>query len=138
MSLKSIKVVGPFIALALLVLTGCPVDEFSDARITSLTLSRTTFAVSETGMTDEFIDAEVEFEGFIDPVDPDQSNIFLQDFDREAQPASSRVEGNVLFLDDITTSWLNVGVGEHAVGATLVTPTESVTQLNLVTVTITE
>lgn len=127
------------VVVGVVFLTGCPVDEFSDARISSLTLSRSTFTVSETGMTDEFIDAEVVTAGFIDPVEPDESEIFLQDIDRAAVPMSSSVEGDVLLLNGIATSWLSgLGAGQHQVGATVVTTTESVTQLNLATITITE
>jgi hypothetical protein len=129
-----------FLACAVLILaTGCGPEEFSDGEITSLSLSRSTFTVSETGMTDEFINAEVTFTGFFDPVDADASEIFLQEFNRAAVPRSSEVQGNTLFLNEIATSWLSgLGVGTHNVGATLVTSTGSVTQLDLTTVTITE
>jgi len=113
-------------------------EEFSDAQITSLTLSRSTFTVSETGMTDEFITAEVSYIGFFDPVDPDRSEIFLQEFDRAADPMSATVDGNTVLLEGIATSWLSVGAGTHNIGATVTTDSESVTQLNLATVTITE
>ena len=118
--------------------TGCGAEEFSDAEITSLTLSRNTFTVSETGMTDEFITATVSYTGFFDPVDPERSEIFLQEFDQAAVPMEKTVDGNTLTLSGIATSWLSVGAGTHSVGATVATDTESVTQLNLATVTITE
>ncbi len=138
MQRKMVRGCLPVVLILLTFAMGCGDEQFSDAQITSLTLSRTTFTTSETGMTDEFITATVTFEGFFDEVDPERSEIFLQDFDRAAVPQSATVSGNTLTLTDIATSWLSVSPGTHSIGATVATPTESVTQLNLATVTITE
>ena len=137
--MKRLTLLLAFIAI---VLTGCGelVNNATGARIANLTITPDTITATDTGMTDEFFTATMVVEGFVDPVDPDTAVIFLQEPNRlEAQPQSRSIDGNTITLDGIAKTWVGgLDPGVYPVGGEVRSETESVTQLDLATITIEE
>lgn len=110
------------------------------AEIVSLTLSPDTISLSDTGMTDEYFTATLVVDGFIDPVDVDSVEVFIQDPERvEAEPGTRDIDGNTITLGMIAKSWFaGLEAGVYNIGAEVSSETEQVLQLDLTTVTVEE
>jgi hypothetical protein len=127
-----------FLAVAL---TGCgELDDITGAEIVSLEIDPDTLNLSETGMTDEFFTATIVVSGFEDEVDVETANVFLQDPERvDAAPGFREIEGDTITLGMIAKTWVgDLDPGVYSVGAEVSSATETVRQLDLATITITE
>lgn len=130
------------LVLMVLPLTGCPLDETTDPTIASMSITPNTIAVSSTGMTDEFFTVTITTANFASTITT--ANVFIQDADganRDGTPETTMINGEVVVLNKIPLSWFSgLGAGTYKLGAQVSSEggAESVTQLDLATVTVTE
>ena len=135
------------IALAF-VMFGCGDDLAGGPSVTDMTITPSTIAVSDTGMTDEFFSVQIQVAGFSEPVDAASTRVFFSDgaTDIEGIYGSSSLVGTTIQLDRIATSWFQGQTpGSYELGVTVQSvaddsgrPAESVTEFGLASVTITE
>ncbi len=108
-------------------------------RIDSLTIEPDTLSASETGMTDEFFTATLVIAGFEDEIVLDEVEIFIQEPEVAAVPQDATIEGDTIILDQIAKSWFAGLEPEiYDIGASVESETESIRELNLTTITVTE
>lgn len=135
-----------FLAILVLVSTGCGEDLGFGPEIVSMTVSPDTLSTTETGMTDQFFTITIEVSGFTDEIDVEATRAFIQPDEVDAVYESATLVGNTITLDRIATGWFQtLPPGTYDIGAEVSTvpgdngqPTEAVERLNLTTVTITE
>lgn len=130
------------LVLMVLPITGCPLPEDTDPTIVSMTINPNTIAVSSTGMTDEFFTVTITTANFASTITT--ATVFIQDADggnRDGTPETTTINGEVVTLNKIPLSWFSgLSAGSYRLGAQIATQdnAESVTQLDLATVTVTE
>lgn len=125
------------IALPALLAVGCGEDIGAGATIDSLTVDPDIISLSDTGMTDEFFTVTIVVSGFADEVDPERTEVFVQEPEVAAVPGSTDVTGDTITLTMIAKTWVGgLDAGLYDVGATVRSATESVTQRDLATITI--
>lgn len=109
-------------------------------RIESLEITPDTISTSETGMTDEYFTATLVVAGFEDEIILDDVDIFIQEPDIvDAVPQDRSIAGDTITLDRIAKSWFaGLGAGVYSIGANVESETETVNELNLFEITVTE
>jgi hypothetical protein len=109
----------------------------TEPTIVNLIIEPDTITTSEQAMSNEFFTATIEVANFADP--PTGAEIFIQDPEVTAVPGDTTINGNTIVLSEIQKSWFEgLSTGTYNIGATVTSETESVTQLDLETVTVTE
>ena len=131
---------GALTALAL-TLYGCEglIGE-GGPEIASASITPDTIAESSTGMTDQFFDVTLVTSGFAFPIEG--ATVEIEELGRAGETTTApTIDGDTIVLNDIAQSWFQgVPPGEYPITATVFSEdnAESVTQLSVVTVTVTE
>lgn len=129
----------PIFILFAVLLSACGEDLGFGPSIDSVTIDPDIISLSDTGMTDEFFTVTITVSGFDDVVDPDETRVFVQEPEVNAVPGSTELSGNTITLTMIAKTWVGgFDAGIYDVGAEVRSPTESVTQRDLATITIEE
>lgn len=122
-----------------LLLSACGEDLGIGPSIDSLTVDPDVVSLSDTGMTDEFFSVTISFSGFEDVVDPELTRVFIQQPEVDAVAEDIDVSGSTITLTRIAKTWVGgLDAGLYNIGAEVRSPTESVTQRDLATITIEE
>lgn len=125
-------------AMVLLGSSCVPIDDGSP-QISTLTITPSTISESSTGMTDQFFEITIVTANFTEPIESAQ--VFIQDLNREAVfNTAPEITGDTIVIKRVPFAWFSeVGVGEHAISATVFSEgdLQSATELNLTTVTVT-
>ena len=135
---------APVMVAAALLVVGCGEalnnGSLLGPRIESLSLTPDTIATSDTGMTDEYFTATLVVAGFEDEITLDEVDIFIQEPDVvDAVPQDRSIDGNTITLDRIAKSWFaGLSAGTYPIGANVESETESVSELNLFEITVTD
>lgn len=135
------------LALVAALTTGCGEDLLDNGpQIVSMTITPDEIPSTSTGMTDQFVTVTLTVSGFTDAINVDATRVFIEDNDVEGVFQTATLSGDTITLDEIATSWFQgLTPGAYPLGAEVFSvdgengePTESVSQLGLATVTITE
>ena len=127
------------LVLFALLLSACGEDLGLGPSIDDLIVDPDVITLSDTGMTDEFFTVTLTVSGFEDVVDPELTRVFIQQPEVDAVAGSTDVSGDTITLNMIAKTWVGgLDAGLYNVGAEVRSPTESVTQRDLATITIEE
>ena len=109
--------------------------EFIEPTVISMDIQPDTFSLDDTGMTDQFIDIQLQVANFSQ--EPNMVQVFLQDPNRIANPMDVVFQGNTIILEDIQRTWLeDLSQGVYSVGAKVSSPVEETVVEDIGTITI--
>ncbi len=95
-------------------------------------------SLSETGMTDEFFNIEIQVSGFVGEIDKSSIHVYRENPRVEAVPESISVNGNTIKLSRIAKSWFGdvEEAGSFSIGAELSSDSQFINEQDLATITV--
>lgn len=118
--------------------SGCAEIADTGPQVVSVTVTPSTLAKSDTGMTDAYFEVRIVTSGFETPVT--DAKVFIQEINLEGEPQDPLViNGDTITVPKIAQSWFGgLEPGQYAIEVLVSNDVDEVRQANAATVTITE
>ncbi len=108
------------------------------ASVDSMVITPNQISLSETGMTDEIFNIEIQVSAFDGEIDKSSVRIYREKQRVEAVPETISVNGNRIKLSRIAKSWFGdvVEAGSFSIGAEMSSDSQFINEQDLATITV--